>query len=295
MHYQVTHRTTYHYTVPVSVCHNLVRLAPRQLPHQSPREHVLQVLPDPVTRSRRFDYFGNQVDYFTIQEAHEELEIVSTSTIHVQPSAEIPNSPRWEQVRDLISTDRSSQSLEALFMTMPTERVANLPDLYDYTVESFLDGRPILDATQELVARIHEDCAFDPSATSVQASTVDFLSHRRGVCQDFTHFAIGCLRSVGLAARYVSGYVATQPPPGMPRLIGADASHAWVAVYTGTDGWVDFDPTNNLRIGTGHVTLAWGRDYSDICPIQGVFVGGGQHSMHVGVDVILIEDKTPEA
>ena len=195
---------------------------------------------------------------------------------------------------ELIAIDRNSQSLEAYFLSLPTWRTPNSAELRDYALESFADRRPILDAVQELVARIHTDFAFDPHATTVHTPAVDLLTLRRGVCQDFAHFAIGCLRSLGLAARYVSGYVCTSPPPGSPRLVGADASHAWFSVFTGTDGWVDFDPTNNLRAGNEHITLAWGRDYGDICPIQGVFVGGGIHTMFYGVDVIPVSEAGAE-
>lgn len=289
MRYQITHRTTYQYTEPVSVCHNLVRLAPRQMPGQDSRDYELQVLPEPVTRSRRSDYFGNQVDYFTIQEAHRELVISTTSLVDVWPRRTAATNPSWERVLEQLGADRSAQGLEAYHMSLPTERTANLEALRKYAAESFARQRPIRDAAEELVARIHADFVFDPLATTVHASTVDLLSLRRGVCQDFAHFAIGCVRAMGLAARYVSGYVRTDPPAGSPRLVGADASHAWLAVYAGTDGWIDFDPTNDLQVGADHVTVAWGRDYADICPIQGVFVGGGQHSMHVGVDVVPIE------
>ncbi|MEX2167682.1 MAG: transglutaminase family protein [Pirellulales bacterium] len=286
MKYHITHRTIYQYTEPVSVCHNLVRLAPRQMPSQVPQDYQLQVVPEPITRSRRFDYFGNQVEYFTIQEAHRELAIATTSVVEVSPPPPATTSPAWEQVLEQLHTDRSAQGLEAYHLSLPTERTSNLEALRDYAADSFGKARPICDAVDELVARIHADFAFDPLATTVHSSAADLLSVRRGVCQDFTHFAIGCVRAMGLAARYVSGYVRNDPPAGSPRLVGGDASHAWLAVYAGATGWVDFDPTNNLRVGTDHITVAWGRDYADICPIQGVFVGGGQHSMQFGVDVV---------
>jgi transglutaminase-like putative cysteine protease len=286
MRYHITHRTTYQYTEPVSVCHNLIRLAPRQMPGQVLNSYDLEVLPEPTTRTRRFDYFGNQADYFTIQEAHRELVIASTSQVDILPPPEVTTNSNWERVIELLSKDRSAQGLAAYQMTLPTERTSNLEALREYAAESFSTKRSLQDAAQELMARIHSDFVFDPFATTVHASTADLLSLRRGVCQDFTHFAIGCVRAMGLAARYVSGYLRTEPPPGSPRLVGADASHAWLSVYAGSNTWMDFDPTNNLRAGTDHITVAWGRDYGDICPIQGVFVGGGQHAMHVGVDVV---------
>ena len=163
--------------------------------------------------------------------------------------------------------------------------------LRDYAQSSFASGRPILESIVDLTGRIFHDFEFDSKATTVYTPLEDLLKIRRGVCQDFAHLAIGCVRSMGLPCRYVSGYLRTTPPPGKPRMIGADASHAWASVYCGPLGWVDFDPTNNALAGQSHISIAWGRDYGDVCPLQGVFVGGGEHSMGVNVDVIPADEK----
>jgi transglutaminase-like putative cysteine protease len=194
--------------------------------------------------------------------------------------------PAWETVAADIPTNTRPPGLAVLYLSLPSPRIRLSPALADYARPSFPAGRPIFDAARDFTARIHNDFEFDAKATTVSTPPEEFLELRRGVCQDFAHLQIACLRSLGLAARYVSGYVATTPPPGMPRLAGADASHAWVSVFCGPLGWVDFDPTNDAVVGDQHVTIGWGRDYGDVCPIQGVFVGGGEHSVQVGVDVI---------
>ncbi|HMP07581.1 MAG TPA: transglutaminase family protein, partial [Lacipirellulaceae bacterium] len=169
---------------------------------------------------------------------------------------------------------------------VPTQRVALSPELTAYAAVSFPPGRPVVDALRDLTARIHREFRFDPRSTHVNTPLADVLRERRGVCQDFAHLAVGALRAMGLPGRYVSGYLRTTAPPGKPRLVGADASHAWAACWCGDLGWVDFDPTNNCLVDADHITVAWGRDYGDVCPIQGVFVGGGEHAMGVSVDVV---------
>jgi transglutaminase-like putative cysteine protease len=288
MRYTVRHVTTYSYTEPVPVCHNQVHLAPRDMARQTCHEYQLLVEPAPSNHTDRRDYFGNDVDYFSIQEAHERLSVTATSVVDVSPStmAARPTSPAWEQMAAKSKTDRSHDGLAVYHFTLPSPRVVPSPALGDYAVPSFPRGRPIFEAVRHLMSRIHDEFAFDARATTVHTPPEETLSLRRGVCQDFAHLAIGCLRSLGLPARYVSGYVRTTPPAGRPRLQGADASHAWTSVYCGPLGWVDFDPTNDCVVGESHVTIGWGRDYGDVCPIQGLFVGGGEHKMSVGVDVI---------
>jgi transglutaminase-like putative cysteine protease len=174
-------------------------------------------------------------------------------------------------------------------LTFPSPRVPPLVELRDYAAKSFLPNRSIVQALVDLNVRIHHEFRFDTRATTVDTPLWEVLNLRRGVCQDFAHLATGCLRSMGLAARYVSGYLRTTPPAGKPRLVGADASHAWCSAWCGPLGWVDFDPTNNCLVGGSYVTIAWGRDYGDVCPIQGVFVGGGDHRITVSVDVAPLE------
>ena len=288
MRYNIRHTTIYSYTDTVPVCHNQLHLAPRDTAAQSCREHRLAIEPQPSIRARRRDYFGNDVEFFSIQEAHDGLSVTAMSLVDVaSPVLKIgQKTPAWEDVAAAIPTSSSSPGLAAYFLSLPSPRIRRSAALADYARPSFPARRPIFDAVRDLTARIHGDFTFDAKATTVYTSPEELLELRRGVCQDFAHFSIGCLRSLGLSARYVSGYVATTPPPGMPRLAGADASHAWIGAFCGPLGWVDFDPTNDAVVGDLHVTVGWGRDYGDICPIQGVFVGGGHHSMQVGVDMI---------
>jgi transglutaminase-like putative cysteine protease len=288
MRYNIRHTTVYSYTDTVPVCHNQLHLAPRDTAAQSCREYRLAIEPQPSIRARRRDYFGNDVEFFSIQEAHDGLSVTAMSLVDVaSPVLKIgQKTPAWEDVAAAISTGSSSSGLAAHFLSLPSPRIRPSTALADYARPSFAARRPVFDAVRDLTARIHGDFTFDAKATTVYTSPEELLELRRGVCQDFAHFSIGCLRSLGLSARYVSGYVATTPPPGMPRLAGADASHAWISAFCGPLGWVDFDPTNDAVVGDLHVTVGWGRDYGDVCPIQGVYVGGGHHSMQVGVDMI---------
>jgi transglutaminase-like putative cysteine protease len=288
MRYNIRHTTLYSYTDPVPVCHNQVHLAPRDTAAQSCREHRLAIDPQPSVRAKRRDYFGNDVEFFSIQEAHEGLSVTAMSLVDVASPVlkKGVKTPAWEEVATAIPTTLSPPGLAVYYLSLPSPRIRLSAELADYARSSFPAQRPIFDAVRDFTARIHGDFTFDAKATTVYTRPEDLLELRRGVCQDFAHLQIACLRSLGLAARYVSGYVATTPPPGMPRLAGADASHAWTSVFCGPLGWVDFDPTNDAVVGDQHVTIGWGRDYSDICPIQGVFVGGGHHSMKVSVDMI---------
>jgi transglutaminase-like putative cysteine protease len=289
MRYNVHHTTVYSYTEPVPVCHNLVHLAPRQTATQLCDEYQLTIEPRPATRSKRRDYFGNEMSFFSIEEAHEQLSVTAESVVDVAAPLGNgkPKSPAWEEVAAAIPHDRSTAGLMVYHCSLPSPRVMPSPALREFAAPSITLQRPIFDAVRELTTRIHKDFTFDAKATTVHTRPEELLTLRRGVCQDFAHLAIGALRSFGLAARYVSGYVSTLPPPGMPRLAGADASHAWISAYCGPLlGWIDFDPTNDAVVGESHITIGWGRDYGDACPIQGVFVGGGHHSMHVGVDVV---------
>lgn len=290
MRYNIRHTTIYSYTDPVPVCHNLVHLAPRDTPAQSCREHRVAIDPQPSVRAKRRDYFGNDLEFFSIQEAHESLSVTAMSLVDVaSPVLKVGvKTPPWEEVVAEVPANTRPPGLAVYFLTLPSPRIRPTEALAAYARPSFPAGRPVFDAIRDFTARIHNDFTFDARATTVSTPPEELLELRRGVCQDFAHLQIACLRSMGLAARYVSGYVATTPPPGMPRLAGADASHAWISAFCGPLGWVDFDPTNDAVVGDQHITIGWGRDYSDVCPIQGVFVGGGQHSMRVGVDVIPI-------
>lgn len=288
MRYKVTHTTTYSYSDSVPVCHNEVHLTPRDLSYQTCAYNRLLIKPVPATLDRRVDYFGNHAMFFAVQESHAKLTVTAVSKVHVATLAppEPRETPSWEAVRDQLHAPNTTRCLEACQFCYDSPHVKESAELADYASLSFTAGRPILEAALDLTERIHKEFAYDPPATTVSTPLENVLRWRRGVCQDFAHLGIGCLRSLGLSARYVSGYLLTTPPPGQPRLVGADASHAWLSVYLGERGWLDLDPTNNLIPSTNHITLAWGRDYSDVCPIKGVFIGGGQHAMNVWVDVL---------
>ncbi len=294
MHYTVQHTTWYAYTEPVPNCHNMVHLAPRNTTRQTCRQHRLVIEPTPSTLARRDDYFGNAADYFSVRGALMGLKVTAESQVEVYEAPEYEKlpSPAWETLTHRRRDKYDRDSLEILQFTFASPRIRLFPDMFRYAASSFPAERPILGALRDLTTRIHADFKFDSRATTVNTPLDELLQIRRGVCQDFAHLAVGCVRSMGLAARYVSGYICTEPPPGQPRLVGADASHAWASVYCGEKlGWVDIDPTNDMFSSEEHICIGWGRDYSDICPIQGTFVGGGDHTMGVSVDVVPQEQR----
>jgi transglutaminase-like putative cysteine protease len=289
MIYRVRHRTAYAYSAPVSLCQNLVHLEPRQAERQEVSSSRLEVSPVPTVCDRFLDYFGNPAAYFAIQEPHDRLVVVSEMTVEVAPRPELDlgASPAWEAVREA-----AAGSLEALPFTLASTHIAPSRELLEYASPSFAPGRPILEAARDLTRRIRADFRYDPQATNVATPLEEVVALRRGVCQDFAHLEIGCLRSLGLAARYVSGYLRTIAPPGRERLVGADASHAWASVFAGDGRWVDFDPTNDVIPSEGHVVVAWGRDFGDVTPLKGVILGGGEHAVDVAVEVSPVEAQS---
>jgi len=290
---RVVHRTSYSYGEVVSTSHHEARLSPREHEHQHTVSHHVEIVPRPALRRRRFDYFGNRALHFSLNEPHRALEVVATSVVELLPlpQLDLARTPPWETVRERLRSDRRRDVLDAYQMTFESPHVKWSAALAEYAAPSFDSGRPVLEAVRDLTARIHRDFAYDPRATDVSTPLSRVLETRRGVCQDFAHFMIGCLRALGLAGRYVSGYLLTQPPPGRPRLVGADASHAWAATWLPELGWVDFDPTNDLIPGEEHVTIAHGRDFSDVTPIHGIILGGGAHTLTVSVDVVPADAK----
>ncbi|MEW5975235.1 MAG: transglutaminase family protein [Acidobacteriota bacterium] len=287
MNYRVTHRTTYWYNEPVSTSYHALRLTPRTLSHQNCRWSNLAMDPSPAFSSDRVDYFGNVLALVTVQEPHQQLAVEASSEVEVMARTwpEAGETPAWEQACCLLADDLDPEKLDAFQFTFESAQVRCLPQFAEYARTSFMPGTPLLAAALDLTARVHRDFTYDPSATEVTTPVERVFQERRGVCQDFAHFQIACLRSLGLAARYVSGYLQTFAPPDRQRLIGADASHAWVSLYCPGLGWIDLDPTNNLAPSTSYITLAWGRDYNDVSPIRGVIQGGGQHELTVSVDV----------
>ncbi len=296
MRYKITHTTTYTYTDLVPICHNVVHLTPRDARRQNCLSHRIAITPKPATFERRSDYFGNPLYHFSIVEGHKRLSVRAVSRVDVKPVS-LPDHARtlsWEHIRGSVLETSSPLMLDALQYTFPSPSVSIPAAVRDYALASFTSGRPVLAAVADLTSRIHRDFTYDPRATTVSTPVEEVFDLKRGVCQDFAHFQISALRSIGIPARYVSGYLRTIPAPGRPRLVGADASHAWLSVYCGEAGWIDVDPTNDCVVNTDHITVAWGRDYNDVCPIKGVFIGGGTHRMGVSVDVMPLE-PVPEA
>ncbi|HVY66333.1 MAG TPA: transglutaminase family protein [Gammaproteobacteria bacterium] len=284
MIYDVRHRTTFTYEDVVSVSHHVLHLTPRPHPRQTCLATAMIVDPSPAVDSHGEDYFGNPVQYLTVQEPHERLVVDAHARVEVRPAAPLvlDASEPWEEVRNRLATDAA---LEAYEFSFESPYVVATDEVSDYALESFTPGRPILAAAMALTGRIFREFEYRGGVSDVSTPVREVFAMRRGVCQDFAHLQIACLRSLGLAARYVSGYLLTRPPEGKAKLVGADASHAWLSVWAGRDGWIDFDPTNNLIPDVEHITLGWGRDYGDVSPINGFIVGGGAHQVAVAVDV----------
>jgi transglutaminase-like putative cysteine protease len=297
--YRLIHRTHYRYSYPVDVANHMACLRPRELPRQHVLEFDLSITPEPAMFIERKDYFGNTLQIFSIQSPHSEFLVRSRALVEVLPPQLDKNAGMipWESVRDNLPEDHSPAGLDAYQFSFESQRIPLRPAFADYALQFFTPSRPLREALLELTTRVHNDFKFKGGATSVSTTVDEVFSKRVGVCQDFAHLQIACLRSLGLAARYVSGYLRTIPPPGQERVIGADASHAWLSVYCPVPGgsapiWLDVDPTNNCEPRDGHITLAWGRDYSDVSPLRGLILGGGKHTLKVGVDVEPLEEPT---
>jgi transglutaminase-like putative cysteine protease len=289
---RIVHRTLYRYGDVVTTSHHEARLSPRDSEAQRTLLHEIVIDPPPEARRRRFDYFGNRAVHFSVSEPHRALEVVARSVVELTPlrPPRLSSTDNWESVRDLLVLDRHRDSLDAYAMVFPSPLVPVVEGVFEYAALSLTPGRPVLEAVSDLVSRIHTEFTYDPRATDITTPLADVLRQKRGVCQDFAHFAIACLRSHGLPGRYVSGYLLTKPPPGKPKLVGADASHAWFATFVPEHGWVDFDPTNNVIPEGEHVTAAYGRDFADVTPIRGVILGGGPHQLSVAVDVDTLDE-----
>ncbi|NLQ17663.1 transglutaminase family protein [Marinomonas sp. M1K-6] len=290
MRYRVRHITEYTYGAPVSLCYNMAHLLPRDTRNQRCLHQKIQINPPPVYQNDGEDYFGNQTFYFSIQEAHKKLVIDVTTDFEIAPL----NVLEWQtqssltcgELRALLKAPNTPELRMAKEYLLDSPQIHHSENLKAYAQSTFCDDKPLLQAAMAFTHKIFSEFKFDPSTTTVATPLEQVLKQRSGVCQDFAHLAIGCLRSVGIPARYMSGYLETLPPPGQEKLVGADASHAWFAVFTPDFGWVEFDPTNDLMPNEQHIVTAWGRDYSDVTPLQGViFEGGGSQQLAVSVDV----------
>ncbi|NOT85751.1 MAG: transglutaminase family protein [Methylococcaceae bacterium] len=313
MRYRITHTTLYQYSQAVGLCQNEARLQPRNFWRQQCQSNRFEIRPEPTDFIERIDFFGNRVAYFAVQQAHTQLSVTSISEVIVFPNPSglnLNNSLSWESVRQQLQnpppqsqiqsqsqqghspqqqplmTEKNVDCLDAQQYLLDSPMVTTTAELSDYAQSAFLPNRPLVEVVNDLMQRIFKDFTYDPSFTTIATPLSTVLAHRRGVCQDFAHLAIACLRAHGIAARYISGYIETLTEPGKPRLVGADASHAWFSVYIPGSGWLDFDPTNNTLAHEQHITLAWGRDYSDVTPLKGIAFGGGQHTLSVSVDVL---------
>lgn len=287
MNYSIIHRTIYEYAAPVAVSHHVARLEPRVTDAQMPGNFTLKIFPQPVVRKARADYFGNQLCFFSVQETHQRLEITASSRVSVRAHQPQPpeTSPPWEEVAKLFRDPVAPEVIEPYQFVFDSPHVRASFELADYARESFQKDTPLLAGALDLTRRIFKDFKYDSKATTIATPLEEVLEKRRGVCQDFAHLGIACLRSLGLSARYVSGYLRTHPPEGKEKLVGADASHAWLSVFCPRNGWNDFDPTNNLQVSEEHITVAYGRDFGDVSPVAGILTGGGQHQVKVSVDV----------
>ncbi|HEV2678828.1 MAG TPA: transglutaminase family protein [Aliidongia sp.] len=287
MLYSVRHRTTYRYEAPVTLSHHAAHLRPLDRHQQTCRAHQLMIEPLPTSIEESSDYFGNGITVFSITGPHQSLIVEAMSEVEMRPATLDPSAGRiaWERIADEARSPHDAVALAAAEFAVASPAADVTPLVKSFAAPSFVPGRPLVEATLDLAHRIHRDFAFDPHATTISTPTDEVLRLKRGVCQDFAHLMIAGCRAHGVPARYVSGYLETDPPAGGKRLVGADASHAWVAVHAGAGIWLEIDPTNDRLAGTSHVAVAQGRDYGDVSPLRGVILGGGDHVIEVAVDV----------
>ncbi|MFT3705093.1 MAG: transglutaminase family protein [Agriterribacter sp.] len=288
MQYKVTHTTTYEYNEPASLCHNLALLKPRSTVTQICHDAKLTIDPQPDIINEYEDFFGNKATYFAIQQEHSKLTVTVTSLVeNISPKAiqfNFYESVAWEEAKKQINSPQPEYADIRQFIS-ETPITAYSEKVEQYARQSFLPGKPLFDATNHLMQRIYNDFEYMPGFTTIATPVAEVIKKRKGVCQDFAHVAIACIRSLGLPARYVSGYIETMPADNKEKLVGADASHAWFSVFIPATGWVDFDPTNNQIPSSQHITIGWGRDFTDITPLKGVILSSGKHKLSVAVEV----------
>jgi transglutaminase-like putative cysteine protease len=287
MDYEVTHITEYLYQDSTSLCYNIARLLPRSTGNQFCKKTNVRISPQPDVVNEYLDFYGNKVLYFAIQQEHKKLTVTVTSVIvkdNAAPKANYNNEISWEEVRSLLR-EQKPEFLDARQYIPETAMTAVTPPITSYALQSFTAGKSLFDVVNDLMQRINKDFEFKPGFTTIATPLDTVMQQRKGVCQDFAHLAVACMRSMGLPARYVSGYIETLAPPGKEKLTGVDASHAWFSVFIPQSGWIDFDPTNNQIPSDRHITIGWGRDYADITPLKGVIMSSGQHKLNVSVDV----------
>jgi transglutaminase-like putative cysteine protease len=281
--YRVRHETEYQYESEVSASYGELHLLPRDTPTQTTGSTSVFIDPPPHDLRHRTDFFGNRASFFTVLSPHRALLVRTVTEVEVQDHGRgrLAETVPWE-----VAAQAGRADGEASGYLLDSPLVVRSPALADLAAPSFAPGRGLVEAVGDLMDRLADDFAYEPGATDVTTTLDEVLRRRAGVCQDFAHVLVGCLRATGLAARYVSGYLETQPPPGVARLQGADRSHAWASVWEPELGWIDVDPTNRLFVGDRHITTAWGRDYADVTPLKGViYTAGSDHRLSVAVDV----------
>lgn len=286
--FTIRHRTLYDYSEAVELSVNQARLRPRELPGQRLMQFSLESEPKLDAYQEGSDFFGNPTSIFHVASSHERFEIRTESKVDVSwaDRDKPPVTSPWEDTVEALAAPAGPEAQDAIQFVLDSPLVRVFPELREYAASSFPAGRPLGEAANHLMRRIHRDFRFIPGSTSLKTTLEMVFQTRCGVCQDFSHLMLGCLRSLGLAARYVSGYIETIPTPGKAKLVGADATHAWISVFAAGTGWLDFDPTNRALPGPQHITLAWGRDFSDVSPLRGVLYGGGSQKLKVEVDVL---------
>ena len=289
----VIHETAYDYAPKVKTAQHMAHLRPVHNARQQLLRHSLAISPEPALRTESIDVYGNTREFFSLQSMHDELKVVADSVVATSAPALPESAITWEAARERMRYHRSADYDPAAEFLFPSPYVPRHDEFLAYARPSFAPGRGLVDAARDLMTRIHTDFTYESQATDVGTPALEALAMRKGVCQDFAHIMLACLRSLGLPARYVSGYLLTEPPPGRPRLVGADASHAWASIYVpakdGAGMWADLDPTNDRAPGEDYVTLALGRDYSDVSPMRGVIHGGANHTLRVAVTVTPLE------
>ncbi|MFZ5630519.1 MAG: transglutaminase family protein [Spirochaetota bacterium] len=285
--YEVTHTTVYSYSEKVSHCQNIAYLLPQSDSRQSCERTELTISPTPAASADHTDYFGNRFRYFSVEQPHRQLSVTARTRIRTDNllQNDWEHSPAWEEVAASVRNPLEAADIAAVEYLLPSPFITLSSVFGDYAAESFSPGRPVLAAALEFAQRIRSDFKYEQKSTTILTPLSDVFRHRRGVCQDFAHLAIAALRTIGIPARYVSGYIETYPPAGKPKLRGSDASHAWISVYAGAAGWCDFDPTNGKAITEEFIVTARGRDFGDVSPLKGILFGGGKHTLKVEVDV----------
>lgn len=293
MHFRVKHITRYKYVQHVSRCYNVAHIIPRDTDRQKCLNNHVSIAPQPATTKQRCDYFGNEAYHFEIQMPHTELIITAQSDIQIvdhDRELDFDLAASFGEVLEYLRQPSNQDAIEAREFLLNSPMIECSEALRDYASPSFQNDRSLRACVSDLTSRIFTDFSYDPHFTTIATPLADVLEHKRGVCQDFAHLQIGCLRSMGIPAKYVSGYIETLPKAGQKKLVGADATHAWIAYFSPDEGWVEYDPTNNSAANSQHIVTAFGRDYFDVTPVRGVIFGGGESPvLEVSVDVARLD------